>query len=68
MRCAPKVELVDRENWFKAFPSTKSLAIKWNRDDLGWSRNETVDVQLFGYYEDADGPHFDFLQVCFFSH
>ena len=37
--------------------------MQWNREDLGWSRNETVDVQLFGYYEDDDGPHWDFLQV-----
>ena len=44
-------------------PTTKKLAIKWNREDLGWSRNESVDVQLFGYYEDIDGPHWDFLQV-----
>jgi hypothetical protein len=44
-------------------PSTKTLAIKWNREDLGWSRNESVDIQLFGYYEDIDGPHWDFLQV-----
>lgn len=63
LRCSPKIELIDRENWFKPLPSTKKLAIKWNREDLGWSRNESVDAQLFGYYEDADGPHWDFLQT-----
>jgi hypothetical protein len=63
LRCAPKIELIDRDQWFKPVPTTKKLAIKWNRDDLGWSRNESVDVQLFGYYEDIDGPHWDFLQV-----
>lgn len=63
IRAETKVELVNSEEWFKPLPSTKTLAIRWNRDDLGWSRNETVDVQLFGYYEDDDGPHWDFLQI-----
>ncbi len=55
--------MVNVQEWFKPLPSTSSLQIKWNRDDLGWSRNETVDVHLYGYYEDEDGPHWDFLQV-----
>lgn len=64
IRCEPKVELVNQEEWFKPLPSTPNLAIRWKKEDLGWSRNETVDVQLFGYYEDDDGPHWDFLHVC----
>ncbi len=63
IRCPPKVELLNYDEWFKPEPSTKSLAIKWDKSDLGWSRNETVDIQLFGYYEDDEGPHWDFLQV-----
>jgi hypothetical protein len=63
IRFTPRVQLVDVQQWFKAFPTTKNLAIRWDRSDLGWSRNESVDVQLFGYYEDEDGPHWDFLQV-----
>jgi hypothetical protein len=63
IRSTPKVELINPTEWFKPLPAGNTLAIKWNRDDLGWSRNETIDVQLFGYYEDDDGPHWDFLQV-----
>jgi hypothetical protein len=58
----PKVELVDVDEWMKPVPKGKTLAIKWNKEDLGWSRNETVEIQLFGYYEE-DVPHWDFLQV-----
>ena len=65
VRSSPKVELINPTEWFKPLPSTETLAIRWNKEDLGWSRNETVDVQLFGYYEDDEGPHWDFLQVRF---
>ena len=50
------------KEWYKALPSSKTLAIKWEKGDLGWGKNEKVEVQLFGYYEEDDGPHFDFLQ------
>lgn len=63
IRSPAKVELVDELEWYKPLPRSKKLAIKWNKEDLGWSRNETIDVQLFGYYEDDDGPHWDFLQI-----
>lgn len=62
IRSPAKVELVNPTEWFKPLPSTNTLTIKWRREDLGWSRNETVEIQLFGYYEDEDGPHWDFLQ------
>lgn len=55
--------MVNIDEWFKVIPSTKTLALRWNRDDLGWSRNESVDIQLFGYYEDEDGTNWDFLQT-----
>lgn len=45
----------------RVIPKSKTLAIKWDKADLGWSRNETVDVQLYGYYED-EVPHWDFVQ------
>lgn len=61
IRSPAKVELVDELEWYKPLPRSKKLAIKWNKEDLGWSRNETIDVQLFGYYEDDDGPHWDYL-------
>jgi hypothetical protein len=46
----------------KSLPKTKTLSLKWDKNDLGWSRNETVEIQLFGYYED-EVPHWDFLQT-----
>ena len=54
--------MVNINEWHKAWPSTKTLAIKWEKSDLGWIKNEKAEVQLFGYYEEDDGPHFDFLQ------
>ena len=63
IRAEAKVELVNPTEWFKPLPATKTLAIRWNKEDLGWSRNETVDIQLFGFYEDDDGSYWDFLQV-----
>ena len=62
IRSVPKVELVNINEWHKAWPSTKTLTIKWEKSDLGWIKNEKAEVQLFGYYEEDDGPHFDFLQ------
>lgn len=61
IRYQPKVELVNIDDWMKPVPNSNILALRWNRDDLGYSRNETVEIQLFGYYED-EVPHWDFLQ------
>jgi len=63
IRAEPKVELVNVAEWYKALPSSKTLEIRWEKGDLGWGKNEKIEVQLFGYYEEDDGPHFDYLQV-----
>ena len=55
--------MVNVAEWYKALPSSKTLEIRWEKGDLGWGKNEKIEVQLFGYYEEDDGPHFDYLQV-----
>ena len=39
------------------------LVVRWNRFDLSFAESDLVDIELWGYYEDDDGPHWDFLQV-----
>lgn len=39
------------------------LVVRWNRLDLGFAETDFVDIELWGYYEDDDGPHMDLIQV-----
>jgi hypothetical protein len=43
--------------------SPPRLIVKWDRFDISWLESDLVDVELWGYYEDDSGPHWDFLQV-----
>ena len=45
--------------------SPPRLIVKWEKTDVSWLESDLVDVELWGYYEDDDGPHWDFLQVSF---
>ena len=54
--------MVNLEEWFQA-GSPPRLIIKWDRFDLSWAENDPVDIELYGYYEDSYGPHWDRLSV-----
>lgn len=54
--------MVNTDEWFMR-GSPPRLIIKWDRFDLSWAESDVVDVELYGYYEDDYGPHFDFLGV-----
>lgn len=43
--------------------SPARLIIKWNRHDLSYAESDLIDIELWGYYEDGNGPHWDFIQV-----
>ena len=43
--------------------SPPRLIIKWDRHELSFAESDLVDIELWGYYEDDNGPHWDFLQV-----
>jgi hypothetical protein len=46
--------------------SPPRLVIKWDRHELSYAESDLVDIELWGYYEDDNGPHWDFLQVISF--
>ena len=43
--------------------SPPRLIVKWEKTDVSWLESDLVDIELWGYYEDDYGPHWDFLQV-----
>jgi len=45
--------------------SPPRLIISWDRFDLNYAESALVDSELWGYYEDDSGPHWDCLQVIF---
>ncbi len=45
--------------------SPPRLIISWDRFDLNYAESALVDIELWGYYEDDTGPHWDLLQVIF---
>ena len=45
--------------------SPPRLIIAWDRFELNYAESALVDIELWGYYEDDSGPHWDFLQVHF---
>lgn len=54
--------MVNIADWHE-IASPPRLIVKWDRFDLSWAEFDLVDIDLWGYYEDDDGPHWDFLQV-----
>jgi hypothetical protein len=62
LRYPAKVEMVNINEWHQREASGR-LIIRWNRFDLSWAESDLVDVDLWGYYEDDQGPHWDYLQV-----
>ena len=62
LRYPAKVEMVNINEWH-AQSSPPRLIIKWDRFELSWAESDLVDVELWGYYEDDLGPHWDFLQI-----
>lgn len=66
LRYPPKVELVNINDWHSQ-SSPARLLIKWNRHDLSYAESDLVNVELWGYYEDDLGPHWDMIQVIHIS-
>lgn len=54
--------MVNIADWHE-IASPPRLIVKWDRFDLSWAEFDLVDIDLWGYYEDDEGPHWDFLQV-----
>jgi hypothetical protein len=54
--------MVNINEWHQREASGR-LIIRWNRFELSWAESDLVDVDLWGYYEDDLGPHWDYLQV-----
>lgn len=54
--------MVNIGDWHE-IASPPRLIIKWDRFDLSWAEFDLIDIELWGYYEDDNGPHWDFLQV-----
>ena len=61
-RYPPLVELVDIEKWYQVSGPGR-LVIRWDKIDIGYGESDLVDIELWGYYEDDYGPHWDFIQV-----
>lgn len=59
-----QVELVNIQDWYQ-LQGPGRLMIRWNRPDVAYGESELVDIELWGYYEDDTGPHWDLLQVKF---
>ena len=51
-------------DWFQTNAPAR-LIINWNKFDLSVFESDLVDIELWGYFEDDLGPHWDFLQVVF---
>ena len=64
LRYPPKVELVNIKDWHKRDPPSR-LIIKWDRHELSYAESDLVNIELWGYYEDSYGPHWDLLQVTY---
>jgi hypothetical protein len=60
------VELVNIRDWYYSSTSGR-LLIKWDKFDLSYAESDLVDIELWGYYEDDSGPHWDFIQVGIFG-
>lgn len=43
--------------------SPPRLIVKWNKYELSYAESDLIDIELWGYYEDGNGPHWDFIQV-----
>jgi hypothetical protein len=43
--------------------SPPRLIVSWKRFELSFAESDLVDIELWGYYEDDYGPHWDRLQV-----
>lgn len=56
------VELVNIEDWYK-ISGPGRLVIRWDKFDISDFESDLVDIELWGYYEDDTGPHWDLLQV-----
>jgi hypothetical protein len=62
LRYPAKVEMVNIHDWHDQ-SSPPRLIIKWDRFELSYAESDLVDIELWGYYEDDSGPHWDFLQI-----
>lgn len=65
-RYPPLVELVDIEKWYEVSVPGR-LVIRWDKIDIGYGESDLVDIELWGYYEDDYGPHWDFIQVFIYN-
>jgi hypothetical protein len=65
LRYPPLVELVNIKDWHLRDPPPR-LVIKWDRHELSYAESDPVNIELWGYYEDNNGPHWDLLQVTKF--
>ena len=43
--------------------SPPRLIINWDMVDISWAEADLVDIELWGYFEDDAGPHWDFLEL-----
>ena len=53
--------MVNIRDWHD-IASPPRLIVKWDRFDISWAESDLVDIELWGYYEDDEGPHWDFLE------
>lgn len=56
------MELVNIREWHDN-KTPGRLVVRWNRFELSYAESDLVDIELWGYYEDDAGPHWDFIQV-----
>ena len=56
MRYPAKVELVNINDWHE-LSSPARLIVRWDRHELSYAESDPVNIKLFGYYEDNNGPH-----------
>jgi len=54
--------MVNVQEWHSQ-ASPPRLIINWDRFELSYAESDLVDIELWGYYEDGEGPHWDFIQV-----
>ncbi len=56
LRYPPKVELTNINDWHMQ-ASPPRLIVRWDRNELSYAESDPVNIELFGYYEDDNGPH-----------
>ena len=62
IRYPAKVQMTNIHDWHD-IASPPRLIINWDMVDISWAEADLVDIELWGYFEDDAGPHWDFLEL-----